>query len=169
MAASFSVSQSGATPTSVTVTDTSTGLSGTITKRRIFISNAYGEYLTGNGTVNYDDWILANSSITLDILTESTAALILVEWLDVSDAVVDEVEDTYPLSQISKQFFYSLLQAQGLTPGIYQDTNYSGNLALLWSNIIGGDNAIEYGGDLAASQNCYNRCTEMQNNETSYF
>ena len=147
MAASFSVSQSGSTPNIVTVTDTSTGLSGTIVSRRIFVSDANGTYLTGDGTNNWTAWPLADSFISLDILTESTAALIKVQWLNVSNAVVVEVEDVYGLSQFDKQFFYYLLQLQGLTPGVYQDSNYSGNLALYWSNIIGGDNAIIYGSD----------------------
>lgn len=169
MAYSFSVSQSALTPSSFTVTDTSTSLPGNITQRRIFVSDASGNYLTGNGTINYNAWALADLSIILNILTNSTAVLIKVQWLDVSNVVVSELENTYGLSQIDKQFFYYLLQLQGLTPGIYQDSNYSGNLALYWSNIIGGDNAILYGNDLSASQNCYNRCTEMRNNQAKYF
>lgn len=169
MAYSFTVSQSAVTPSDVTVTDTSTGLPGTVTQRRIFLSNAYGEFLTGDGTVDYTAWPLANASITLDVLTENTAALILVQWLDVSNAVVDEVEDTYPLSEFGQQFFYYLVGLQGLTPGIYQDTNYSGNLAIFWSNLVAGNNAVTYGNDIAGAQNCYNRCTEMQLNENSYF
>lgn len=169
MAASFSVSQSATTPGEVTVADNSTSLSGTITKRRVFLSNSQGTYLTGDGTVDYDEWALSDSSTALDVLTESTAAAIKVQWLTVANVVVDEVEDTYGLSQIDKQFFYTLLQLQGLTPGIYQDSNYSGNLALYWSNIIGGDNAVTYGNDIAAAQNCYDRCTEMRLNTNLYF
>lgn len=169
MAASFEVSQSATNPSAVTVTDNSTGLSGTITQRRIFVSNSEGTYLTGNGTVDYDAWALADTAITLDILTASTGALIKTQWLNVSNVVVDEVEDTYGLSQIDKQFFYTLLQLQGLTPGIYNESTYSGNLALYWSNIVGGDNAVEYGNDISAAQNCYDRCTEMRSNQSLYF
>lgn len=169
MPAAFTVSQSAIAPSIVVVTDTSTGLSGTITQRRVFVSDAFGNFLTGNGTINYTAWPLANASISLDILDNSIGALIKVQWLDVSNLVVTELENTYPLSQIDKQFFYYLLQQQGLTPGIYQDANYSGNLALYWSNIIGGDNAITYGNDLAAAQSCYNRATEMRLNEQKYF
>lgn len=166
---SISVLQSAGTPQNVTVTDNSSGTYGTITKRRIFLSTATGTYLTGNGTVNYTEWTLADSSITLSVLTQNTAANILVQWLDVSDTIINTYNNSYPLSEFGKQFFYYLLQLQGLTPGVYQDSNYSGNMALLWSNIVGGDNAVTYGNDIAAAQNCYNRATEMQNNQNFYF
>lgn len=169
MAASFSVSQSANTPASVTITDTSTGLSGTITQRRVFVSNAYGEYLTGNGTINYDAWALADTSITLEILTEDIGAVIKVQWLNVSNVVVDEVEDTFALAEFNKQFLYYLIGLQGLTPGVYQDTNYSGNIGIFWTNIIAGINAITYGNDPAACQNCFNRATEMRLNQNLYF
>lgn len=166
---SISVSQSAGTPQNVTVTDTSTGTYDTITQRRITVTDAYGNPLTGNGTVNYDEWALVNMSITLAILTQNSGVNILVQWLNNANEVVTSYNNNYGLSQFGKQFFYYLLQLQGLTPGIYQDSNYSGNLALLWSNIVGGDNAVLYGNDIQAAQNCYSRATEMQNNESKYF
>lgn len=167
--ASFSVSQSAITPQNVTVTDTSSGSFGTITKRRIYLSDANGNYLTGDGTVNYDEWALADTSITLSVLTQDTAANIKVEWLDVSNVVINTLNNNYPLSEFGKQFLFYLVQLQGLTPGIYQDTNYSGNLALFWTNIIAGDNAVTYGNSLAAAQNCYNREIYMMNNQNLFF
>jgi len=167
--ASFSVSQSAIVPENIVVTDTSTGDYDTITKRRVYVQNAYGEYLTGDGSVDYDEWALVDTSITLDVLTQDTAANIKVEWLTAGNVVVDTENDNYPLSQFGKQFFFYLVQLQGLTPGVYQDTNYSGNLAIFWSNIVGGDNAVTYGNDIAGAQNCYNREIQMQQNESLYF
>ena len=169
MAASFSVSQSAVTPNEVTITDTSVSLSGTITQRRVFVSQSDGTYLTGDGTVDYDAWALADTTTTLDILTQDDACLIKVQWLNVSNVVVDEVENTFPLAEYGKQFFYYLVGLQGLTPGIYQDTNYSGNLAIFWTNLVAGINAVTYGNDIAAAQNCFNRTNEMRLNENLYF
>jgi len=166
---SISVSQSAITPANVTVTDTSSGSYGTITQRRIYVSDANGSFLTGDGTVTYTEWPLANISITLSILTQSTAANIRVVWLDVSDVIINDINANYPLSEFSKQFFFYLVQLQGLTPGIIQDANYSGNLAILWGNIVGGDNAVTYGNDIAGAQNCYNRATYMQTHQNDYF
>jgi hypothetical protein len=167
--ASFTVSQSAIVPENIVVTDSSTGDYDTITKRRVYVQNAYGEYLTGDGSVDYDEWALVDTSITLDVLTQDTAANIKVEWLTAGNVVVDTENDNYPLSQFGKQFFFYLIQLQGLTPGVYQDTNYSGNLAIFWSNIVGGDNAVTYGNDIAGAQNCYNREIQMQQNESLYF
>lgn len=169
MSASFSVSQSASTPSDVTITDDSTSLSGTITQRRVFVSDAYGNYLTGNGTVNYDAWPLVDVSTTLSILTEDLGVLIKTQWLNVSNVVVDEVEDTFALAEYNKQFLYYLVGLQGLTPGVYQDTNYSGNIGIFWTNIIAGINAVVYGNDISGAQNCFNRATEMRLNQLIYF
>lgn len=169
MAASFSVSQSAVSPSDVTITDTSSGMSGTITQRRVFVSQADGTYLTGNGTVNYDAWALADAALTLDILTTDIAALIKVQWLNVSNVVVDEVENTFPLAEYNKQFLYYLVGLQGLTPGIYQDSNYSGNIGIFWTDIIAGINAVIYGNDIAAGQASFDRATQMRLNQNYYF
>lgn len=167
--ASFSVSQNATSPQNVVITDTSTGSYDTIVGRRVYVQNSDGEYLTGNGSVNYDNWLLANLSITLSILSASTACNIKVDWVDISGNVVNSVNANYGLSQFSKQFFFYLIQQQGLNPGTYQDTTYSSNIALFWSNVIGGDNAITYGNDLAGAQQCYDRANQMEENESYYF
>ena len=169
MTPAFTVSQSAISPQNFTVTDTSLNITGTITQRRLYVQDSQGNYLTGDGSVDYDAWPLANTSITPTFLTGNTAVNIRVDWLNVSNAVVETLNANYGLSQFGKQFLFYLVQLQGLTPGVYQDSNYSGNLALLWTNIIGGDNAITYGNSLAAAQNCYNRANEMENNQSYYF
>lgn len=167
--ASFTVSQSAVTPQNVTIEDTSTGTYDTIVSRRLYLSTATGEYLTGNGSVNYDTWALADLTYTFTGLTEDVAANIRVDWVDANGDVVDTLNNNYPLSEFGKQFLFYLVQLQGLTPGIYQDANYSGNLALFWTNIIAGDNAVTYGNDLSGAQNCYNRETLMRQNQAYYF
>lgn len=165
----FTVSQSGLTPNSVSVQDTSTGADAAITGRRIYISQADGTYLTGNGTLTYTVWLLANTSITLAILTEDIGANIRVDWIDVNGAILYTLNNNYPLPEFNQQFTYSLVQQQGLTPGIYQDTNYKGNLAELWVNIVAGINAVTYGNDIAAAQVCFSRATYMRLNENLFF
>lgn len=169
MAYSFSVNQSPITPQIVSVTDTSTNVSILVVKRRIYVSNALDEYLTWNGTVNYTEWALADVTINLNILQNNISANIRVDWLAADDSVVASENNNYPLSQFGKQFTFYLVQLQGLTPGIYQDTNYSGSLALLWTNIVAGDNAVTYGNDLSGSQNCFDRVNFMMANQQDFF
>lgn len=169
MVASFTVSQSAITPAAITVTDTSTSVTGTITARHIFVQDAYGNYLTGNGTVNYDVWALSDLSITLSILTQTTAANIKVDWVNISGGIVETLNNNYPLSEFSKQFAYYLIQSLGLKPGTLMDANYASNLGALWAFIEAGDNAVTYGNDIAAAQNCYRLAINLQNNQSYFF
>lgn len=168
-AESFSVSQSALSPSVVTLTDTSTGSDGAITSRVVYVSDSDGNYLTGNGTVDYDVWDWADASIDLDILTENTAASIRVDWLNSVDTILYTVTDQYCLAQYTKNFLYYLVQMQANTVTVVQDSTYFSNLAQLWANLRGAINAIEVASDLSASQNCLNRCTKMENNQAKYF
>lgn len=165
----FTVSQSAITPASLTVNDTSTGSDVAIVSRRVYVSDSNGKYLTGNGIVNYTAWALANISITLNILTEDIGASITVEWIDISGTVLYTLNNTFPLPEFNKQFLYYLVQQQGLTPGIVQDTNYSSNLSVFYVNTVAGINAVTYGNDIDAAQACFDRATYMRLNEDNFF
>ena len=166
---SFSVSQSALTPSVVTLTDTSTGSDAQINVRRVYITNSDGDYLTGDGTVDYDVWAWADDSEDFDILTESTSCSIRVDWLNSVNTILYTLTNQYCLAQYSKNFLYYLVQMQGDTPNIVQDTNYFSNLATFWANLRGALNAVEISDDISASQNSLNRCTEMEANESKYF
>jgi len=168
-AESFSVSQSALTPSVVTVTDTSTGTDGAITQRRVYVSTEDGTYLTGDGTVDYDVWAFADASTNLDILDENTAASIRVDWLSSANVILYTLTNQYCLPQYAKNFAYYLVQMQANTVTVVQDSTYFSNLAQFWTNLRGAINAIEVSDDLSASQNCLNRCTEMETNQAKYF
>jgi hypothetical protein len=169
MVAAFTFGQSASFPNLCVATDTSTSVTGTITQRRIYVSNAYGEYLTGDSSVDYTAWPLADSSISLDILTEDIGASVRVDWLDVSNAIVETLTQQFPLSEYNMQFFYLLIESQGLTPGIIQDSNYFSNSLLLFTDIIAGVEAVERYDDIAACQNCFNRATALRLNQAMAF
>lgn len=167
---SIVVSQLAATPNIVTITDDSAGSDGAITQRRVYVQTAAGTYLVPSGTsTDYTQWSYAQDSIDLNILTQDECVNILVQWLNVSNVVLYTYENQYPLAEYNKQFLVALVSAQGLTPGIVQDTNYSGNIAVFWTNIIAGINQVEFGADIAGGQNCFNRATYMRLNANLYF
>lgn len=166
---SIEVLQSAITPANVTITDNSGGSDVAITQRRVFVSDSEGNYLTGDGTVNYTEWALADVSITLSILTQDIGANVKTQWLDVGNEVLYEYDNTYPLAKFNKNFFVYLVQLQGLAPSIYQDTNYSSNIAVFWTNIKGGVNAVEEGNNIAAAQNCFDRATYMRLHQSDFF
>ncbi len=166
---SFTVSQSALAPGTITCNDTSTGTDVLVVSRKIFVRTAYGEYLTGNGTVNYDVWSIADASISLDILTEDTACEITVEWCNSGGTALYTLTQVFCCPQFNKNFFYYLIQQQALTPSIIQDTNYFNNMATYWMNITGAIQAVELGADISASQNCLDAATNMMNNQNLYF
>lgn len=166
----FSVSQSGLTPNIITVDDDSTGSDGAISARRIYFQTTYGTYLVTTGTVtDYIVWAYADSEESFDVLTEDYALSITVQWVNSGGTVLYTLTQVYCFPQYNKNFFYYLVQNQALTPTILQDNNYSSNMAVYWTNIIGAINAVEVGADIAASQNCLNRATNMMLNQNIYF
>lgn len=166
----FTVAQTPANPAYIIITDTSIGSDAAIASRRIYIKNSDGGYIVPTGTTtNYIPWALANNPISLNILTQDTAANILVQWLDSGSNVLYELNNNYCFSEFNKQFLYYLIQLQSLTYNIIQDNNYWGNVGIFWVNIIGAINSVEIGDDIFASQVCLNRATFMAENQSNFF
>jgi hypothetical protein len=165
----FTVAQTSANPAFVIITDTSTGSDGAIDSRRIYITDCFGNYIVPSGTTtNYIDWPLVDNPISLNILTQDTAANIRVEWLDANN-ILYELNNNYCFSEFNKQFLYYLIQLQSQTYNIIQDNNYWGNVGIFWTNIIGAINSVEIGDDIFASQACLNRATNMAQNQAYFF
>jgi len=166
----FTVAQTSANPAFVIITDTSTGNDANIDSRRIYITDCNGNYIVPTGTTtNYIEWDLLDNPISLDILTQDTAANVRVDWLDSTNTVLYTLNNNYCFSEYNKQFLYYLIQLQSLTYNVIQDNNYWGNVGTLWVNIIGAINSVEIGDDIFASQTCLNRATFMAQNQANYF
>ena len=166
----FTVSQSPLAPNLVTLEDVSTGSDVAVTQRRAYVQDVNGNYLVQSGvTTDYNQWALATNPISLDLLTQDTAVEITVQWLDVNNTVLYQKTSTFCLAAFNKLFLYELIQQQALNPTIIQDKDYDSNVATFWTTIIGGEQAIESGNDLAASQNCLDRGTYMRQNESKFF
>jgi hypothetical protein len=166
----FTTSQSALTPASVTATDTATGSDAAVTKRRIYFQTQAGTYLVVSGTTtSYEAWALADTSKAWVILDTDQALSITVQWLSAADAILYTLTQVFCFSQYNKNKFYELVQLQSITPGVLQDSNYFSNMAEYWMNITGAIQAIEIGADVAASQNCLDRATNMLDNSNYYF
>lgn len=166
----FSAGQTPTNPSIVVIVDTSVGSDILITGRKVTITNAAGEYLVPNGTTtDFVLWSISDSSISLDILSVDQSVSIKVDWLNVSGVAIYSLTQQFCLSMFNKQFFYSLVSAQGQTPSIPQDSNYSFNMALFWATLNGAIAAVEIGDDIAGSQSLLNQCNYMQTNQSLYF
>lgn len=167
---SFQVGQNSLYPNIVVVIDDSSGSDAAITQRRVYVQDSAGNYLVPAGTnTEYTQWNIGDASISLNILTEDMAVSVTVQWLDLSNTVLYTLTQQFCLALYSKQFFYYLIQLQGLTPTIPADANYNSNMALFWATVNGAINAVTLASDIAASQNCLNRATAMRLQQNLYF
>lgn len=171
LVAAFTATQSLANNSDITFTDTSTGTDATIVNRRIYVQLSNGNWLTESGestTSAYTDWDYSDSSITLTLLENSTAADITVQWWDAS-AVVYIVSEEYCFNLYDYLFALQVLQGNTSNPAQVQDTTFYSNMMQFIVNLFNEENAITYGGDIYSSQGAMNRNLLMINNEDLYF
>lgn len=167
---SFTLGQDPLYPNICVATDDSGGSDAAIDSRTIEITDSNGNPLVPSGTTtDYVVWPYADVAISLAILDQDEAVSATVNWLDINGAVLYTLTDQFCLAQYSKNFFYYLIQLQGLTPSIPADTNYDSNCALFWARVTGAINAIVNNSDLSGSQNCLNKATEMRQQQAKYF
>ncbi len=166
----FTASQTSFNPALVILNDVSTGSDGSIAKRRVYFTDNNGQPVVPSGDNNtWVDWALADSSITIDLLTTDLSLNTRVDWLDSGNNVLYTKNTNYCFAQFNLNFFYYLMQQQSETYNIVQDTNYFSNSAIYWINIIGAKQSVIIGNDLSASQACLNRATNMMQNQSFYF
>lgn len=160
---SISVTQSIAFPNLITFVDDSGGSDGTITNRKITVTEA-------DGTILADgiDWSYADSQTTLALITESTAPTITVIWYAGVTAVY-----TYTTTACFniENYTFMLGKLSNLTsqPKTIQDSFFYGNSIAFIVNLWNSENAIDPGEDIYSSQNALNLNQEMMNNESMYF
>ncbi len=166
----FAAGQVPSTPKNITLIDETTGSDGSVTQRRVYITDALGNYLVPNGTTtNYITWgnFPGTTTLTVTVLEVNTACNILVDWCTSDGTVVDSDSNTFCFDEFAKQFGYSL--CQGITPPITLNTNYSSSLAKLWIAIKGAENAVVFANDISASQNQLNEANYLQQYQTLFF
>jgi hypothetical protein len=166
----ISVVQPAGAPEIVRITDTSTGSDAAITQRRVYLQTSTGTYLVESGTTtDYEEWAYADSVINLDVLLKDYALALTVQWLDVDDVVLYELEDQlYLFYQYTDEFYYGLIQNQASVPPIVADVSYFRNVMVLKTYIDQAISATTYN-DIAAAQNALNRAYFMMQNQNQYF
>lgn len=169
----FTTSQQAGLPSNVIVTDTSTGSDVAIVARRVYLTNYAGEYVVADGTTtDYTPWPLAQSSISINCLTQDSALQVTVEWVDVSGVVLYTKTSLAGFTLYNLTFYYSLTQGQaavGNPSYILQDNNYFNNKSKLKTLIDSGNNAITLGYDITSAQECYDLATYLVTNQNLYF
>ena len=170
--AAFSVTQSLAEPSQITISDTSSGSDSSLTSRRIYILLATGNWLQEDGSESaseaYIVWPYGDTSITLDILGGSTACSITVNWYD-NSTLVYTADDAFCFNLQDYLAALQILQGNTSSPDQVQDTAYYNNLMQFIVNLFNEENAIEFAGDIYSSQGAMNRNQLFIQNESYYF
>jgi hypothetical protein len=169
---SFTAESVSGEPQNILFTDTSTGSDGTITSRRIYVSDKDGNFLVEEGTATeYELWpIPLSDTITLDLLTKDYAVKIVVQWLNVSNVVVyDSTIDAIGFTEYNENFDYELTQRMTANPMLINDNRFWYNKVKLRTYINSGNNAITQDSDLVNAQLCYNAATDLRINGEYYF
>lgn len=167
----FSGTESLANNNEITLTDTSTGSDGTITTRRVYIKLANGNWLTEAGestTVAYESWSYGDSSIVLDVLSQTTSCDITVEWYAGATLTYTKTI-SFIFNLYDYLFALQLLQGNTSSPNQIQDTTFYVNFMQFIVNLFNEENAITYGDDIYSSQNAANQNNLMIQNESYYF
>ena len=167
---SFTISQIAGSPSILNFSDNSTGSDILVTSRRITLTKADGTTLVTTGTVTaYMAWALAVNPISVDVLTRDYALSIKVDWLNAANVVLYTLTNTFVFTLYSEAFYYSLTQNQASIPSIINDKNYYRNKMKLRVEIDSANQAISYGGDLSASQQCLDRAYLLTSNQSLYY
>lgn len=167
----FSSSESLSSNDLVTFTDTSTGTDLGLTSRKIFVRLANGNWLTTAGestTSASETWAIADTTIVLSLLTQSTTANVTVQWLTGTTVTYTKTIlmewDLYDCL-----FLYGLLSAQTSSPAKTDTQGYWPNSFQMITNLFQSEQAVELMDDLYSSQGALDRNQYFINNENLFF
>jgi hypothetical protein len=165
----FTVAQSTALPSTLSLSDTSSGSDGTITARRVYLQKSDGTYLVPAGTLtDYIVWSYGDPSILLDVMDRDYALLIRVDWMAGSNvAYTSSSLNVFTL--YAEQFHYQLTQYQTSSPSVIDNQWYYDNKLKLRVSIDEAVNAVEIGGDIFAAQGALDRAAYLILNQSKFF
>lgn len=170
LVASFSTSQTEGAPSLINFLDTSTGTDAAVTQRRIYIVLPGGTYLVQTGTsTQYETWSIAFLTKTLDVLSKDRAAQVIVQWLDVSNAVRYEVIANYGFTLFNETFDYQLTQRLTGNPKLIDDNNFFELKSSLRTAIDSGNQCVALANDNFGAQQCYDIATDLRTSSQYYF
>lgn len=164
LSVSFTASSVAGEPSQILFTDTSTGSDGTITSRRIYVSDENDDFIVETDTsTEYEVWALPLATdITLDLLLQDMAVKIVVQWLNGSNVVVyDYTIDATGFTEYNEEADYGFTQLMAANPLLINDNNFWSNKNKLRTLIDSGNNAITRASDLYNAQRCYDAATEL--------
>ena len=166
----FTASQFSGTPSVITLTDTSTGSDVTIAKRRIYLLQANGTMLVPAGTLTtYIEWPLANTSISLNVLSQDSALSITVQWMNAGNTVVTSKTISFAFTAYNETFYYGLTESQVANANLTASTNWYQTKMILRVELDSAYQAISFASDIFSAQAALNRATFISTNQSYFF
>jgi hypothetical protein len=167
---SFKESQILGEPGGIVLKDTSTGLDAAVTARRVYLRLANGTYLRPAGvTTDYVLWPLADTTLSLDVLTADKAVDVTVLWVDTNGLTLYTKTTLCLFTQFTKSFLYNLTQGQTGNPGLVNDNGYWEKKSELFTEVDSALNAVELAADIHGAQACLVRAQKIIANAFTYF
>lgn len=167
----FTSSQSLSSNNLITFVDSSTGTDLSLSSRRIAILLANGNYLTTAGesaTIAYETWNIGDTSVELNLLTKSTTASVVVDWLTGSTVTYTKTIlmewDLYDYV-----FLFGLLSAQTSYPARTSNSDYWQNSFKMVTNLFQSEQATELMEDIYSSQAALDRNYFMITHQNNFF
>ena len=167
---SFTASQNSGTPSIITLTDTSTGTDVAITQRRVYLLQSNGQYLVPTGTIpDYIEWDIVDPTISLNVLVQDTALSITVQWLSVSNTVIESVTTSFAFTAYNETFYYGLTESQVANANLTASTNWYQTKMILRVELDSAYQAITFASDIFSAQAALNRATFISTIQSFFF
>lgn len=168
--ANFTATQQIGLPNSIFLTDTHTGTDVTVTEKRVYVQDVYGNYLVPSGTTtNYVVWALADSTISIACLLTDTAPYVRTDWVDASGVVKATKTILCDFNLFNLQESFRLTSSLTSNPSLLQDNNWWNNKMKLRVNIDDSVEAVSIGGNQEIAQNALDRATYLTQNASIFF
>jgi len=167
---SFTASQNSGTPSIISLQDTSTGTDVAITQRRVYLLQSNGQYLVPFGTTtDYIEWDIVDPTISLNVLVQDTALSITVQWLSVSNTVIESVTTSFAFTAYNETFYYGLTESQVANANLTASTNWYQTKMILRVELDSAYQAITFASDIFSAQAALNRATFISTNQSYFF
>ncbi len=161
----FSISANITTPSTIGLTDISTGNDPLITGRVVYVQTNDGTYLkpTGNSG-NGINWTLASgNTISINCMDKDYALNITVIWVGGSTILYTKVI-LAEFNAYARTYRYKLLKGQANDPRIIDSSNFFSVLSNLTTFIDGANEAVSLGADITLGQLCNNKAKFLIDN-----
>lgn len=166
----FSISQSLGTPTTITITDTSTGVDAGLTGRLIYFRKYDGNYLVPTDyTTTYVFWPIASTSLIItDIMDKDYCLDVTVYWYTGSTATYSKTILTL-FTNYSEIFLRGLTRAQASDPNKINSSNWWYNKLKLRTLLDDASQAVTELNDQTVAQYCLDKAYDLYHNPQVFF